>query len=137
MMGGEAKSTNSRVIPARGNEMRINCATENFRDMLTDEDEYLSGVDVQCHFCGKELKPRATATEGFSILENKIKTTCAICGDVCDEFAEDGECVHGECDDASGAGAPEIGDDAECIFCGSTVDCEDCKAIMSHIVAFQ
>jgi hypothetical protein len=27
----------TQVIPARGTKMKINCATENFRDMLTDE----------------------------------------------------------------------------------------------------
>jgi len=29
---------------------------------------------------------------------------CSICGAPCDEYASDGECVHDDCDDASGAG---------------------------------
>ncbi len=31
------RNSKRRVIPARGNKMKINCATENFRDMLTGE----------------------------------------------------------------------------------------------------
>jgi hypothetical protein len=37
-----------------------------------------------------------------------ITGRCAVCGGPCDEYAADGECVHRECDDASGAGAPEV-----------------------------
>ncbi len=33
---------------------------------------------------------------------------CAICDQPCNEYASDGECVHEDCDDACGAGAPPI-----------------------------
>lgn len=53
-----------------------------------------------------------------------MKTTmaliCTVCGSECDEFDADGECIHEDCADACGDGAPDVdpddeeeGDDAE------------------------